>query len=68
MKICALHTAIVEGNYDWTFVRIDTDADGPSGLGECYTAPDGIGAPPRAAADRRGSPRRRPAVEQAVYK
>src|SRR4051794_11916904 len=39
MKITALHTAVVEGNYDWTFVRIDTDADGLSGLGECYTAP-----------------------------
>src|SRR3954469_15873842 len=39
MKITALHTAIVEGNYDWTFVRIDTDADRLSGLGECYTAP-----------------------------
>jgi Mandelate racemase / muconate lactonizing enzyme, N-terminal domain len=39
MKITALHTAVVEGNYDWTFVRIDTDADGLSELGECYTAP-----------------------------
>src|SRR3954464_15750176 len=39
MKITALHTAVIEGNYDWTFVRIDTDADGLSGLGECYTAP-----------------------------
>src|SRR4051794_41939825 len=39
MKITALHTAVVEGNYDWTFVRIDTDADGLSGLGECYTPP-----------------------------
>ena len=38
MKITAVHTAVVEGNYDWTFVRIDTDADGLSGLGECYTA------------------------------
>jgi gluconate/galactonate dehydratase len=39
MNITAVHTAVVEGNYDWTFVRIDTDADGLSGLGECYTAP-----------------------------
>ena len=39
MKITAAHTAVVEGNYDWTFVRIDTDTDGLSGLGECYTAP-----------------------------
>ena len=39
MRITGLHTAVVEGNYDWTFVRIDTDTDGLSGLGECYTAP-----------------------------
>ena len=39
VKITAVHTAVVEGNYDWTFVRIDTDTDGLSGLGECYTAP-----------------------------
>ena len=39
MKITAVHTAVVEGNYDWTFARIDTDEDGRSGLGECFTAP-----------------------------
>jgi L-alanine-DL-glutamate epimerase-like enolase superfamily enzyme len=39
VKITAVHTAVVEGNYDWTFVRIDTDTDGLSGLGESYTAP-----------------------------
>ena len=33
-----MHTAVVEANYDWTFVRIDAD-DGLSGLGECFTAP-----------------------------
>jgi L-alanine-DL-glutamate epimerase-like enolase superfamily enzyme len=36
MKITAVHTAVVEGNYDWTYVRIDTDTDGLSGLGEAY--------------------------------
>jgi L-alanine-DL-glutamate epimerase-like enolase superfamily enzyme len=39
VKIAAVHTAVVEGNYDWTFVRIDSDVDGLRGLGECYTAP-----------------------------
>ena len=38
MKICRLKTAVVEGNFDWTFVRIETD-DGISGLGECFFAP-----------------------------
>jgi hypothetical protein len=27
MKITAVHSAVVEGNYDGTFVRIDTDAE-----------------------------------------
>ena len=26
-----------KANYDWTFVRVDADADGLSGLGECFT-------------------------------
>jgi L-alanine-DL-glutamate epimerase-like enolase superfamily enzyme len=39
MRITAVHTAVVEANYDWTFVRVDCDADGLSGLGECFTAP-----------------------------
>jgi gluconate/galactonate dehydratase len=67
VKIAALHTAVAEGNYDWTYIRIDTDADVLSGLGECYTAP-GLTAivRPRAAARRRGSPRCRPAVRQAA--
>ena len=38
MRITAVHTAVVEANYDWTFVRIDA-GDGLSGLGECFTAP-----------------------------
>ncbi|HEY2473064.1 MAG TPA: mandelate racemase/muconate lactonizing enzyme family protein [Terracidiphilus sp.] len=38
MKITGLKTAVVEGNFDWTYVRIDTD-EGISGLGECFFAP-----------------------------
>src|SRR3954452_8403757 len=38
MKITAVHTAVVEANYDWTFVRVDSD-DGLQGLGECFPAP-----------------------------
>ena len=38
MKITRLKTAVVEGNFDWTFVRIETD-EGISGLGECFFAP-----------------------------
>jgi L-alanine-DL-glutamate epimerase-like enolase superfamily enzyme len=38
MRITGLKTAVVEGNFDWTFVRIDTD-EGISGLGECFFAP-----------------------------
>jgi L-alanine-DL-glutamate epimerase-like enolase superfamily enzyme len=38
MKIKGLKTAVVEGNFDWTYVRIDTD-EGISGLGECFFAP-----------------------------
>ena len=38
MKILGLKTAVVEGNFDWTFVRIDTDED-INGLGECFFAP-----------------------------
>jgi L-alanine-DL-glutamate epimerase-like enolase superfamily enzyme len=38
VKIRRLKTAIVEGNFDWTFVRIETD-DGIRGLGECFFAP-----------------------------
>src|SRR5215469_10346179 len=38
MKILRFKTAVVEGNFDWTFVRIETD-EGISGLGECFFAP-----------------------------
>lgn len=38
MKIRRLKTAVVEGNFDWTFVRLETD-DGLQGLGECFFAP-----------------------------
>ena len=38
MKITRLKTAVVEGNFDWTFVRIETN-EGLTGLGECFFAP-----------------------------
>ena len=38
MKILRLKAAVVEGNFDWTFVRIETD-EGLRGLGECFFAP-----------------------------
>ena len=38
MKIIRLKTAVVEGNFDWTFVRIETD-ETICGLGECFFAP-----------------------------
>ena len=38
LKITRLKTAVVEANFDWTFVRIETD-EGISGLGECFFAP-----------------------------
>lgn len=38
MKIVRLKTAVVEGNFDWTFVRIETD-EGIRGLGESFLAP-----------------------------
>jgi L-alanine-DL-glutamate epimerase-like enolase superfamily enzyme len=38
VKIVRLKTAVVEGNFDWTFVRIETD-EGHRGLGECFFAP-----------------------------
>jgi gluconate/galactonate dehydratase len=39
MRITAVHTAVVEGNYDWTYVRLSSDDEGLTGLGECFTAP-----------------------------
>src|ERR1044072_4975320 len=37
MRITGVYTAVVEANYDWTFVRVD--ADGLSGMGESFCAP-----------------------------
>ena len=38
MKITRVTTAVVEGNFDWTLVRVETD-EGIRGLGECFFAP-----------------------------
>jgi L-alanine-DL-glutamate epimerase-like enolase superfamily enzyme len=38
LKIVRIKTAVVEGNFDWTFVRIESD-EGLAGLGECFFAP-----------------------------
>jgi len=38
MRIRSVRTAVVEANYDWTFVRIEAD-DGLTGTGECFFAP-----------------------------
>lgn len=38
MKIVDVRTAVVEANYDWTFIRIYTDQD-IIGLGESFLAP-----------------------------
>lgn len=38
MKITRLKTAVVQGNFDWVLVRIETD-EGLHGLGECFFAP-----------------------------
>jgi len=38
MRITGVYTAVVEANYDWTFVRIDAGEE-LSGLGECFCAP-----------------------------
>jgi L-alanine-DL-glutamate epimerase-like enolase superfamily enzyme len=38
LKIIRLKTAVIEGNFDWTFVRLETD-EGILGLGECFFAP-----------------------------
>ncbi len=39
MKITRVTTAVVEANYDYTFVRIEADQDGLYGTGECFFAP-----------------------------
>src|SRR6185369_10205525 len=38
MTIRRLRIAVVEANYDWTYVRLETDRD-LSGVGECFFAP-----------------------------
>jgi gluconate/galactonate dehydratase len=38
MRITGIDTCVLEANFDWTLVRIQTDA-GVSGLGECFFAP-----------------------------
>jgi L-alanine-DL-glutamate epimerase-like enolase superfamily enzyme len=39
LKITRVTTAVVEANYDYTFVRIETDRDSLYGTGECFFAP-----------------------------
>lgn len=38
MRITRLKTAVIEANFDWTLVRVETD-EGVSGLGEAFFAP-----------------------------
>jgi len=38
MKISAVKTAVVEANYDYTYVRVYADS-GEYGTGECFFAP-----------------------------
>ncbi|HET7571202.1 MAG TPA: mandelate racemase/muconate lactonizing enzyme family protein [Gaiellaceae bacterium] len=38
MRITSVTTAVIEANFDWTLVRVDTD-EGISGIGECFCAP-----------------------------
>ena len=38
MKITDVRTAVVEANYDWTFIKVYTD-EGVEGLGESFLAP-----------------------------
>jgi L-alanine-DL-glutamate epimerase-like enolase superfamily enzyme len=38
LKIVRLKTAVVEANFDWTLVRLETD-EGIQGLGECFFTP-----------------------------
>ncbi|MBW3560981.1 MAG: mandelate racemase/muconate lactonizing enzyme family protein [Actinobacteria bacterium] len=38
MRITGLSTAVIEANFEWTLVRVDTD-EGVSGLGEMFFAP-----------------------------
>jgi L-alanine-DL-glutamate epimerase-like enolase superfamily enzyme len=38
MRITRVTTAVIEANFDWTLVRVETD-EGISGIGECFCAP-----------------------------
>jgi L-alanine-DL-glutamate epimerase-like enolase superfamily enzyme len=38
VKIRSISTAVIEANYDWTIVRVESD-DGLTGLGEAFCAP-----------------------------
>jgi len=38
MRIVAVTTAVVQANFDYTYVRVETD-EGLSGTGECFNAP-----------------------------
>jgi L-alanine-DL-glutamate epimerase-like enolase superfamily enzyme len=38
MTVTSVSTAVIEANFDWTLVRVDTD-EGISGLGEAFFAP-----------------------------
>jgi gluconate/galactonate dehydratase len=38
MRITGISTAVLEANFDWTLVRVDTD-EGLSGLGEAFFSP-----------------------------
>lgn len=38
MRITGIRTAVIEANFDWTLIRIDTD-EGVSGLGEAFFGP-----------------------------
>ncbi|TCJ13482.1 mandelate racemase/muconate lactonizing enzyme family protein [Rubrobacter taiwanensis] len=42
MKITEIRTAVVEANYDWTFIKVYTD-EGIEGLGESFLAPGLVG-------------------------
>src|SRR6476469_4870898 len=39
LKITRVTTAVVEANYDYTFIRVETDRNGLFGTGECFFAP-----------------------------
>src|SRR5438067_1963209 len=43
MKITRVESAVVEANYDYTFVRVHSDRDGLYGTGECFFAPGLVG-------------------------